>query len=106
MACQLPVVALDIPSVRDLLRDGEASGGLIIRGEEAETFAAHLGRLLDDKTLSLQMGKKARLSVERRFSPEIIGAQLRDFIFPAKEDAIMLRDTGKSRNFAALKGRG
>ncbi len=84
MSCQLPVVASDIPGMKDLLKDGEESGGLIVQKGDVKAFATALGRLLDDEILSRQMGKRARLSIEERFSVEAIGVQLSAFLYPIK----------------------
>ncbi len=82
MACGLPLVASDIPCVRDILEDAANSGGLIVQPDNADAFAIALKQLLEDEKLSFQMGKKARLSVEKRFSTAAVGVQLSAFLFP------------------------
>jgi glycosyltransferase involved in cell wall biosynthesis len=56
MASGLPVVARDIPGVRDLVTDGET--GLVVESEEATTQA--LSRLVESADLRRGMGEKAR----------------------------------------------
>lgn len=76
MACGLPIVASDIPSVRDILRDGSDSGGLIVPPEDPRAFAEALQRLLNNPDLRRDLGRKARRNVEERFSIESVGGQL------------------------------
>jgi glycosyltransferase involved in cell wall biosynthesis len=76
MACGLPIVASDIPSVRNILRDGNDSGGLIVPPEDSRTLAEALQRLLDDPDLRRDLGRKARRNVEERFSIASVGGQL------------------------------
>jgi glycosyltransferase involved in cell wall biosynthesis len=81
MACSLPVVATDAPGVADILIDGENSGGIIVPKENAKALAKAIGQVLDDATKRMKMAANARLNVEKRFSLEAIGAQLRTAIF-------------------------
>lgn len=76
MACGLPIVASDIPSIRYILRDDSDSGGLIVPTEDPRALADALQRLLDDPDLRRDLGQKARRNVEKRFSIESIGGQL------------------------------
>jgi len=76
MACALPVVAADVPGVRDLLQavpGGEA--GIIVPRGDAGALAEALGVLVDDEDLSRRLGSSAR-SVAEAFSLEDVGAQL------------------------------
>lgn len=80
MSCNLPLVASDLPGLRELFEVGDVSAGFVVPPGNVELFARSLGRLLDDETLSRQMGERARLVLKERFAPEIIGAQLSDFL--------------------------
>jgi starch synthase len=80
MACALPLVAADAPGVPEILEDGEASGGITIPRGDARSLAVALGRLLDDETLSGELGRRARARIEKNFSLETVGQQLRDFL--------------------------
>jgi len=77
MACALPVAAADVAGVRDILEGGEASGGLVVPRADAAALAAALGRLLHDPELGRALGARARERVERCFSPQTVGTQLR-----------------------------
>lgn len=81
MACGLPVVAADALGMADILEGGEASGGIVVPSEDAEAFAAALGRLLDDREWSRELGRRARRRVEAHFSLETVGRELRRFLF-------------------------
>lgn len=80
MACALPVAAADVSGVEDILEGGEASGGIVVPRADPAALAAALGRLLDDPELGRALGARARKRVERFFSPEAVGAQLRRFL--------------------------
>ncbi|MDQ3684799.1 MAG: glycosyltransferase family 4 protein [Acidobacteriota bacterium] len=80
MACGLPLVAADAPGVPEILEGGEASGGIIVPRGDAQSLAAALNRLLDDETLSRELGRRARVRIEKNFSLETVGEQLRGFL--------------------------
>lgn len=80
MACSLPVVAADAPGVLDILEGGEASGGLVVPREDSRAIASALGRILDDEAWGRELGKRAQHRVEKYFSLEAVGKQLRDFL--------------------------
>lgn len=84
MACGLPVVATDVPGIPDILEGGEVSGGLVVPRENATALASSLGHILDNDVWRIQLGKLARCRVEKYFSPEVIGKQLRDFMLTEK----------------------
>jgi starch synthase len=76
MACGLPIVASDIPSMRHILPDGRTSGGIIVPPEDPRALADALESLLDDPDLRRDLGRKARRNVEERFSIESVGTRL------------------------------
>jgi glycosyltransferase involved in cell wall biosynthesis len=76
MSCGLPVVAADAPGVPDILEEGEASGGLIVPRGDTRALALALGRVLDDRAWSQQLGQYGRRRAESCFSVEVIGKQL------------------------------
>jgi glycosyltransferase involved in cell wall biosynthesis len=76
MACGLPIVASDIPAMRNILPHGAASGGLIVPSEDPRALAEALQKLLDDPDLRRDLGRNARRNVEERFSLESVGRQL------------------------------
>lgn len=82
MSCGLPLVATEVDGIPDILRNGEQSGGIVVPIDDSEAFAKALGQLLDDSMLRLELGQRARKRVEERFSLEVVGHQLREFLLP------------------------
>jgi glycosyltransferase involved in cell wall biosynthesis len=80
MALGLPVVAADAPGVIDILPDGDESGGIVVPREDVEAMVSALERLIDDPSLCLQLGARARQRAEEHYSLGVVGAQLRKFI--------------------------
>jgi glycosyltransferase involved in cell wall biosynthesis len=80
MAGGLPVVAADVNGIAEILEGGEASGGVVVPPGDAGALAAALGRLVDDERLRRELGARARRRVEQRFSLEVVGRQLREFM--------------------------
>lgn len=80
MACGLPVVAADASGAAEILEAGESCGGLLVAPNDANAFAVALGRLIDDSVLRVELGKRARLRVEKNFSLPAVGAQLSAFL--------------------------
>jgi glycosyltransferase involved in cell wall biosynthesis len=74
MASGVPVVAVDVPGVRDLLADGEQ--GFVVSGVDA--IAAALGRLLDSAALRHRMGESGRRRA-MDFTGEKFAAKARAF---------------------------
>ncbi len=62
-ACGTPVVGSDVSGLRSVIRD-EVSGYLI-DGHDPATYAERIGRLLDDRELAQQMGRRGRLLAQR-----------------------------------------
>jgi glycosyltransferase involved in cell wall biosynthesis len=81
MAEGLPIVAADASGVRDIFKDGEASGGIIVPIDNALAFAAALGRVLDDENLRRKLAAGSRKRA-RDFIPETVGEQLCTVLFP------------------------
>jgi glycosyltransferase involved in cell wall biosynthesis len=80
MACGLPLVAADVRGIPEILEGEEASGGIVVPVGDPGALARALGRLLDDERLRAELGARARQRVEERFSLEVVGAQLRQFM--------------------------
>jgi glycosyltransferase involved in cell wall biosynthesis len=83
MACGLPVVATDAPGVVDVIPRGEADGGLIVPRESAGALARALMRVMDDRDLAERLGRLASQRVQTEFSLAVVGAKLRNFLFPS-----------------------
>jgi glycosyltransferase involved in cell wall biosynthesis len=84
MSCARPVVAADAPGIPDILEQGEESGGLVVPRGDPAALAHALGRVLDDPALAQELGRRARRRAESHFSLEVVGRQLKDFIFEGK----------------------
>jgi glycosyltransferase involved in cell wall biosynthesis len=80
LSCGLPVVAADAPGVPDILKGGEASGGLVVPRNDAAALALALGRVLDDEAWCRELGERARRRAETCFSLTAVGEQLRAFL--------------------------
>ncbi len=80
MASGLPVVATDAPGVRDILPDGEASGGIVVPREDVDGLAAALGALIDDEERCRVLGGRARARALSAFSLQAVGEQLKEFL--------------------------
>jgi starch synthase len=76
MACGLPLVATDAQGLPDILAEGEASGGLLVRKEAPQEIADGLKRLRADVELRRRLGLAARHRVEQKFSLRAVGAAL------------------------------
>ncbi len=76
MACGLPIVATDAQGLPDILADGEASGGLMVRKDRPEEIAHALERLKDDWRLRERLGRAARKRIEENFSLAAVAAAL------------------------------
>lgn len=79
MACQLPVVATDVPGVADAIIDGAAPGGIVVPTADPHALATAMGQLLDDEPLRLQFAKQAHQRVQSLFSVDAIGHQFQRF---------------------------
>ena len=80
MACGLPLVATDVQGMREILPDGQESGGLLVPRDDVAGLAAGLAALLDNAQLRERLGRAARHRVESAFSLEATGKQLRSLI--------------------------
>jgi glycosyltransferase involved in cell wall biosynthesis len=58
MAAGLPIVATDLPAIREVLEDGV--NGLLVPPEKPEALASSLARILDDVDVARALGARAR----------------------------------------------
>jgi len=61
MAAGVPIVASDLPALREILRDEE--NALLARPDDPEDFAKAVRRLLADRALAERLGRQARADV-------------------------------------------
>lgn len=66
MACNVPIVASDIPGCRDLVKHGTT--GLLFRPDCADELREMVMRLLSDGALRAQLASSARRTVEEEWS--------------------------------------
>jgi glycosyltransferase involved in cell wall biosynthesis len=66
MAAGKPVVAFNVSTNPELIADGQS--GLLAEFPDTTKLTQKIKLLIDDKVLRIDMGKKGRLSVEKRFS--------------------------------------
>jgi glycosyltransferase involved in cell wall biosynthesis len=75
MASGTPIVATDLPSMREILRDGESA--VLVEPDSSEALAQGIRRVLDDPALAGRIGEQARMDVWRydwhRRAKSIIG---------------------------------
>lgn len=72
MATGLPVVASDMGEVRNVIRNGES--GILASGEDA--FSAAMIRLATDRNARVEMGRSARMRIERHYSLPVLCERL------------------------------
>jgi glycosyltransferase involved in cell wall biosynthesis len=63
MAAGLPVVGIQSPGVGDTIVDGET--GFLARDEDLAAYTAKLVRMITDQEKRIEMGKQAKLAVEK-----------------------------------------
>lgn len=81
MACRLPVIATDVPGIADIFPVGESSGGIVLKGEDTNLLAATILELLQDKEKADKMGSMALKNVKKNFSIQVVGEQLKKYLF-------------------------
>jgi glycosyltransferase involved in cell wall biosynthesis len=79
-----PVVASDVPGLRDSVRDGRT--GLLAPYGDVEAFAEGIGRLLGEDALSLDMSREA-LRWSHRFDWEVAASEMAEAIDRARRAA-------------------
>jgi glycosyltransferase involved in cell wall biosynthesis len=75
MASGVPVVASDLPPVRELIAHGE--NGWLVHPDRPAELARALRILLDNPALARRLGERARRTVQERFTWEMSLASLR-----------------------------
>ena len=80
MACGLPVVMTDVPGAREILPDGETSGGVIVPISEPAALASAVSRLLGNDERRQAVGAAAHARVTEFASSEAVGKQLAAFL--------------------------
>ena len=68
MLAGLPIVAADVGSVSEAIRDGET--GLLVPPEDPVALASAIRRLLEDRRLAARLGERARALATEQFTAE------------------------------------
>jgi glycosyltransferase involved in cell wall biosynthesis len=79
-----PVVASDVPGLRDSVRDGQT--GLLAPYGDVDAFADRIGRLLEDNALSLEMSREA-LRWSQHFDWDVAASEMGEAIDRARRAA-------------------
>ncbi|MGB0600049.1 MAG: glycosyltransferase [Rubripirellula sp.] len=77
MLAGLPIVASDIPQIRELIEHEKT--GLIVPGSDAAALANGLARLFQDRELAARLGAAARASALSRFNLRTVTEQMESF---------------------------
>ena len=72
-SCGKPVVAFDVPGVREVVKDQQ--NGFLLPFGDVNAMSQCVEKLINDKSLRLQLGKAGRAMVEREFSLGSVQAQ-------------------------------
>ena len=73
MAMATPIVASDIPGIREQLIDGKS--GILVPTKDSNTLASAIIRMLEDKQAARRIGLEARKTVDEKFSIEKMVAE-------------------------------
>ena len=93
MAAGVPIVASDLPSLREVLRDGE--NALLVAPGDPEALARGIDRLLSDRALSARLADQARKDVAAYTWPRRAQSLCRIF-----EDVLARQDAPPQREDA------
>ena len=67
---QVPVVAFDVDGISDAVKDGE--NGILIKEKDNRGFARAVSELLKDEKQRAELGRKAKVFVEKNYSWNVI----------------------------------
>jgi L-malate glycosyltransferase len=77
MACEVPVVASRVGGLPEVVTDGET--GFLSEVGDVDKMAEDAGKLLADKDLRIEMGKRARESAVSRYRTDLVIPKYIDF---------------------------
>jgi glycosyltransferase involved in cell wall biosynthesis len=73
MACECPVVAFDLPAIRDLVEDGIT--GLLAREKDSHDLAMKILHLLDHPEERTRIAQSGRRHVAERFDWDVVATR-------------------------------
>jgi D-inositol-3-phosphate glycosyltransferase len=71
MSCGVPVVSTQSGGPDGIITDGE--DGYLVPLDDPATLSSRLAQVLQDATLNIEMGRKARRTIERRYEDRVAG---------------------------------
>jgi len=86
MGCGCPVIASDLPAIRDVVRPGET--GLLVPPENISCLDAQVSRWIQSPSLSAWLSRSARYDVRHRFGKEGIAARYCNPLFHLERNSI------------------
>ena len=72
------IIATTVGGAREVLVEGDNS--LLVRPEAPEVLANAICRLIEDRSLAFELGKRARATYEKNFTMERFGTEFRQLI--------------------------
>ena len=78
MAAGIPVVATDVPGIRDVVRDGIT--GLLVPPNQPQKLAEAINRLIANSTLRNGLIEAATADVRERFSWDVVLPKYRELL--------------------------
>lgn len=96
MACETPVIATNLPGVRQVVRQGE--NGLLIPIDNDAALYQALTRLLEHKQERRLMGQAGRLGVLRQYDWSVVGEKLERACILAASAQHLTRETRPGYN--------
>jgi glycosyltransferase involved in cell wall biosynthesis len=78
LACECPVVASDLPAIRDLVDDGVT--GMLARPGDPADFAERIVELLGDAQRAARLARQGRLRVLERFDWQSVGRRYEELL--------------------------
>lgn len=79
MACGLPIITTNIPSHQDLIKD--YWNGLLVEKGSPEEIVKKIKILSNDQILKDKLGKNARITIEKKFTWDIISEKFENIYF-------------------------
>jgi glycosyltransferase involved in cell wall biosynthesis len=86
MACGKPVVAANIPGVKELIENEK--NGILYPPGDVQVLAARLERLVKDRPLAAELGQAARKTIEQKFDERKIFLAFREWLMQRLKEKV------------------